>query len=115
MADLIRPADVARRLAVSVRQVQVLACAGILPALKVGSVWRFDPTDLDAWVLQQKARSRRQPTYSIAATRGTRVLLSPASFDESAYERAISGKSKAEFERSRLGRKSKRLVPPTSR
>src|SRR6185312_17075503 len=98
VADLLRPSEVADRLRVSVRQVQALAAEKTLPAIKVGSVWRFDPADLDAWILRQKNKCR--PTYSVAAIRGTGVTSSPASSSASAYEQAIFGKREPGSKRS---------------
>lgn len=43
----VRPADIARSLAVSQRTVIRMAQAGRIPAKKVGGQWRFDPQAVD--------------------------------------------------------------------
>ena len=41
---------VAAAIGVSVKRVQELARAGLLPGLKIGRTWRFDPDAIRAWI-----------------------------------------------------------------
>jgi len=43
---------VAAAIGVSVKIVQELARAGLLPGLKIGRTWRFDPDAIRAWIKQ---------------------------------------------------------------
>jgi len=66
---LLKPADVARVLNVTVTQVYTLMRAGDLPALKIGKkgVWRISRETLDAYLagLEAEARNRSAVTESI--------------------------------------------------
>lgn len=59
---LLKPADVARVLSVTVTQVYTLMRSGDLPALKIGKkgVWRVSRETLEAYIadLEAEARSR---------------------------------------------------------
>ena len=55
-------ADVAEMLAISVGQVRTMVRTGELPAFQVGGrhFWRVDEADFEAYVAQQKARTRER-------------------------------------------------------
>lgn len=62
MSRLLTPQEVADRLAVSSRTVRRMAEAGDLPALRVGSLWRFDPERLNERLAEwQTARTKGNP------------------------------------------------------
>ena len=65
-APLLKPADVARVLNVTVTQVYTLMRSGDLPALKIGKkgVWRVSRDTLEAYLadLEAEARSRTPVT-----------------------------------------------------
>jgi excisionase family DNA binding protein len=46
---------VAKTLRCSYRYVHILRKKGLLRAVALGGVWRFDPADVEAYVEQQKA------------------------------------------------------------
>lgn len=48
-------ADVAAYLKVTERTIYRLAGAKKIPAFKVGGVWRFRKTDIDAWINSQSS------------------------------------------------------------
>lgn len=53
--ERIRPAAVARITGLSLRQVQAMAAAGLLPsAAKLGSVWTFDERRIRAWLVERE-------------------------------------------------------------
>jgi hypothetical protein len=79
-------------LAVSVRKVQQLASQGRLPgAARIDNIWTFDPAQIRAWIRRQEHGACHR-TYTAEAIRTTVAIPSTASYSESAYEQAISGK-----------------------
>jgi excisionase family DNA binding protein len=48
---LLTPVEVAARLRLSRSTIYRLAEAGLLPAKRIGSQWRIDRDDLEAWLL----------------------------------------------------------------
>lgn len=56
---LIDAAEVAAVLGVSIREVQELAKRGDLPAFKVGRLWRFRLTEVEAWIAEQRPLSAK--------------------------------------------------------
>jgi excisionase family DNA binding protein len=61
-APLLKPADVARVLNVTVTQVYTLMRSGDLPALKIGKkgVWRVSRDTLEAYLADLEAEARRR-------------------------------------------------------
>ena len=55
MRRLLTAYDVAKTLRCSYRYVHILRKKGLLRAIALGGVWRFDPADVEAYVEQQKA------------------------------------------------------------
>jgi excisionase family DNA binding protein len=55
---MLKVADVAERLNVSPNTVYRLADTGRIPACTIGTQLRFDPTDFEAWLLNQRQRGR---------------------------------------------------------
>ncbi len=47
------PKELADRFKISVRQVTHLARVGTLPAMKIGKLWRFRITEIEAWERNQ--------------------------------------------------------------
>ena len=58
MSRLLTPEQVAEMLGVSRRTVQRMAAAGELPAVRIGSQWRFRPESITDW---QEARETGNP------------------------------------------------------
>lgn len=54
MAQWMTVRQVAKHLQVSEAKVYALARAGELPATRLGSQWRFDQEELDAWLKEQR-------------------------------------------------------------
>lgn len=52
--------DVAEYLNVDPKTVYRMVNRGDLPGFKVGGSWRFHRSDLDEWILQQKAVAQKQ-------------------------------------------------------
>lgn len=52
--ELLRTRDVARRFAMSDRQVRDMAQQQEIPALKIGGEWRYEPGAIEAWLAQQR-------------------------------------------------------------
>ena len=50
MKSLLTAKDVACRLNIDIKKVQRLARTGVLPCIKIGAVYRFSSSALDAWV-----------------------------------------------------------------
>ncbi len=57
--DVLTLAEVAAYLKVTERTIYRLAGAKKIPAFKVGGVWRFRKTDIDAWINAQSVDSDR--------------------------------------------------------
>lgn len=55
MSRLLTPEDVAEMLGVSRRTVTRMAAAGELPAVRIGSQWRFREQTVRAWVVDREA------------------------------------------------------------
>ena len=55
---LLRPDDVAEILNISARQVRRLAAAGEIPHVIVGTMYRFDRTDIELWLANQREECR---------------------------------------------------------
>lgn len=53
MEPLLSVHDVAELLAIHHKKVQRLARTGVLPCIKIGAVYRFQPGVLQAWVGKQ--------------------------------------------------------------
>jgi excisionase family DNA binding protein len=53
MEALLSVHDVAQLLAIHHKKVQRLARTGVLPCIKIGAVYRFQPASLQAWLGQQ--------------------------------------------------------------
>jgi len=51
----VRASWVAQRTSLTVRQVQAMAQARTIPAIKLGRVWTFDPDRIEAWLQQQES------------------------------------------------------------
>jgi excisionase family DNA binding protein len=47
--QFLTPKTLAVRWVISERQVRDMAACGEVPALKVGKLWRFRPTDIERW------------------------------------------------------------------
>ena len=73
-APLLKPADVARVLNVTVTQVYTLMRSGDLPALKIGKkgVWRVSRETLEAYLADLESEARQ---------RGPLIELDPESVD----------------------------------
>lgn len=86
--------DVATRLNLDDRTVQVWASTGYLPAFKLGSVWRFDAAEIEAFLQQ----NRRQPwRHSISVphrTFGGSGSVTPVSKYEDRQVRRTGGRPK---------------------
>jgi excisionase family DNA binding protein len=52
--------EVAQLLKVAEKTVYTLAQKNQLPAFKVGGQWRFQRTDINRWIEQQKASTRNE-------------------------------------------------------
>lgn len=57
--QLIKPAQVAKMLAVSVPKVYQLAAAGELPSIRLGNSVRFDPADVVAYIRARRRDVKR--------------------------------------------------------
>ena len=53
---LLRPDDVAELLNISARQVRRLAAKGELPHVIVGTMYRFNRSDIERWLAENTAR-----------------------------------------------------------
>jgi excisionase family DNA binding protein len=53
MEPLLSVHDVAAQLGIHHKKVQRLARTGVIPCIKVGAVYRFQPAALEAWVASQ--------------------------------------------------------------
>jgi excisionase family DNA binding protein len=51
---LMKPPEVARWLRLSAQVINRMACAGAIPAIRIGKSWRFNRDELVAWVESQK-------------------------------------------------------------
>jgi excisionase family DNA binding protein len=51
---LMKPTEVARWLRLSAQVINRMACAGSIPAIRIGKSWRFNREELVAWVGSQK-------------------------------------------------------------
>ena len=63
MEKLMTPEEAAELLRLSVYTLQEYARNGVIPAIKVGRVWRFSKSELTAWLLEQHSG----PTYETSA------------------------------------------------
>jgi excisionase family DNA binding protein len=61
MKPLLNVHDVATLLCIHHKKVQRLARTGVLPALKVGAVYRFRPSTLHAWILSHTRATGATP------------------------------------------------------
>jgi excisionase family DNA binding protein len=52
--QLLKPEQVATRLNVARKTVVTMAREGRLPHVRVGPRYRFDPTDIDRWIQQNR-------------------------------------------------------------
>ncbi len=59
-SDILDVKEVARILRVSVRTVVRLADRGEIVAFKVGDLWRFQRSDVDAYIEAQKRKQRQR-------------------------------------------------------
>ena len=71
-APLLKPAEVARVLNVTVTQVYTLMRSGDLPALKIGKkgVWRVSRETLEAYLADLEAEARQRTRCRVALHRG---------------------------------------------
>lgn len=66
---LLRTADAARRLGISVSFLEKQRCLGTGPAyLKIGRSVAYRDCDIDAWIASQVRQSTSQPANSVAST-----------------------------------------------
>ena len=61
--DILEPKEVAQRLRVSVRTVTRLAENGELIGFKVGDRWRFQRSDLEAYIEAQKRKRQQEKPH----------------------------------------------------
>jgi excisionase family DNA binding protein len=61
--DILEPKEVAQRLRVSVRTVTRLAENGELIGFKVGDRWRFQRSDLEAYIESQKRKRQQEKPH----------------------------------------------------
>lgn len=61
--DILEPKEVAQRLRVSVRTVTRLAENGELIGFKVGDRWRFQRSDLEAYIEAQKRKWQQEKPH----------------------------------------------------
>jgi len=54
---LLTPDEVAVLLGIERLQVIRLARVGKIPSIKLGKVWRFRPTTIDAWLVEQEGKA----------------------------------------------------------
>lgn len=59
-SDVLEPKEVAQMLRVSARTVIRLAATGEIVAFKVGDLWRFHRSDVDAYIQAQKQKQQRK-------------------------------------------------------
>lgn len=57
VAHLLRPADAAEYLAVSISTLNRLRRGGQLAAVRVGGSWRYDPTDVAAYITNNRSEA----------------------------------------------------------
>lgn len=91
IAARIRPRDVARITSLSVRKIQEMAAQGRIPgAAKLGGVWTFDPTQIQAWIRGEERLACQTRDTSTGAVRpgGLGSVLPAASIDD-AFERLL--------------------------
>ena len=57
-SDIITIKEVAEYLRIKEKTVYDLVAKGKIPGFKVGGAWRFDKTDIDKWIEEQKKGQR---------------------------------------------------------
>jgi hypothetical protein len=72
----VRATWVAQRTSLTVRQVQAMAQARKIPAIKLGHVWTFDPARIEAWL--QQLESAQCPSVAPAGACRPASIRTPA-------------------------------------
>ena len=72
---LLRPDDAARSLAISPRLLSSMTNAGEIPCVRIGRTVRYDPRDLEAWIMRRKSPNGANCGGIPALTSGERVAL----------------------------------------
>lgn len=62
MNNILEPKEVAQTLKVSVRTITRLAERGELKGFKVGDLWRFYQSDVEAYIEEQRRKATRKIT-----------------------------------------------------
>lgn len=60
--NLLNAKQVAARLALSERMITKMATEGNIPAIRVGSQWRFDPVDIQAYIDANRMQPKLPPS-----------------------------------------------------
>lgn len=60
VSDILEPKEVAQMLKVSVRTIVRLAERGDIIAFKVGDMWRFQKSDVEAYIEAQKKKQQKK-------------------------------------------------------
>jgi excisionase family DNA binding protein len=63
---LLRTREAANHTGLSVQYLSELARTGQIPCFKVGSVYRWDPAELDAWLEQHRQGPKVEPVKASA-------------------------------------------------
>lgn len=83
--------QVAAIMQIDLKKVQRLARTGVIPSIRLGSVYRFRETTLDAWIEDNEV-SERKSTKKDAQERGTSLGVSVSGRerdDEAAYAESM--------------------------
>ena len=64
MNQLLTLPEVAKQLSVAERTVYQWAQQGKIPAFKIGSSWRFNQSDIDSWIEEQRTDSSSNAAIS---------------------------------------------------
>ena len=92
MPDRIRPPAVVELTGLSLRQVQNLACRGMIPgAAKLGSVWTFDALKLRRWIREQEDAACRRTCIDEEES-STPEFRWPDKTTDDLYEQVLAGK-----------------------
>lgn len=60
MTKMLTPSDIADKLNIHPNTVRDYLKAGILPAVKLGRVWRVEEKDLNNWIEKRKTGARKE-------------------------------------------------------
>jgi predicted DNA-binding transcriptional regulator AlpA len=72
---LIKPDDAARSRSISARLLWALTNSGQIPCVRIGRTVRYDPRDLDAWIMRQKSQSSVNCGGNLTLTSGEGLAL----------------------------------------